>query len=163
MSNCCMRRPAKFHVDSSVRFWAIANIREGGVKRPPPVKRGLKPEGVDTSVLFVANRSRCYLNLKSWVNFWHLGIGGGTGERHRVTGSPWMRDFNINPMGVAWKEWCQKSVVPPLVGAVPPLLPLGLINDQKMARDPRLSSLRDCQRFVDLFYNSSSKMCFMWL
>ena len=39
-----MRRPAKFHVDSSVRFWAIANIREGGgVKRPPPVKRGLKP------------------------------------------------------------------------------------------------------------------------
>ena len=36
MSNCCMRRPAKFHVDSSVRFWAIANIREGGVKRPPP-------------------------------------------------------------------------------------------------------------------------------
>ena len=41
MSNCCMRRPAKFHVDSAVRFWAIANIREGGVKRPPPVKRGL--------------------------------------------------------------------------------------------------------------------------
>ena len=30
MSNCCMRRPAKFHVDSAVRFWAIANIREGG-------------------------------------------------------------------------------------------------------------------------------------
>ena len=42
MSNCCMRRPAKFHVDSAVRFLAIANIREGGVKRPPPpVKRGL--------------------------------------------------------------------------------------------------------------------------
>ena len=36
MSNCCMRRPAKFHVDSAVRFLAIANIREGGVKRPPP-------------------------------------------------------------------------------------------------------------------------------
>ena len=35
-----MRRSAKFHVDSAVRFWAIANIREGGVKRPP-VKRGL--------------------------------------------------------------------------------------------------------------------------
>ena len=35
MSNCCMRRPAKFHVDSAVRFWAISNIREGGVKRPP--------------------------------------------------------------------------------------------------------------------------------
>ena len=30
MSNCCMRRPAKFHVDSAVSFWAIANIREGG-------------------------------------------------------------------------------------------------------------------------------------
>ena len=59
-------------------------------------------------------------------------------------------------MGVASKEWCQKSVVPPLVGAVPPLLPLGL--DQKITRDPRLSSLRDCQRFVDLFYNSSSKI-----
>ena len=36
MSNCCMRRPAKFHVDSAVR------VRGGGVKRPPPpVKRGL--------------------------------------------------------------------------------------------------------------------------
>ena len=58
----------------------------------------LKPEGVDTSVLFVANRSRWYPNLKSLVNFWHLGIGGGTGGgRHRVTGSPWMRYFNINP------------------------------------------------------------------
>ena len=42
MSNCCMRRSAKFHVDSDVRFLAIANIREGGVKRPPPVKRGLE-------------------------------------------------------------------------------------------------------------------------
>ena len=41
MSNCCMRRPTKFHVDSAVRFWAIANIREGDVKRPPPVKRGI--------------------------------------------------------------------------------------------------------------------------
>ena len=40
MSNCCVRRSAKFHVDSTVRCWAIANIREGGVKRPP-VKRGL--------------------------------------------------------------------------------------------------------------------------
>ena len=36
MSNCCMRRPAKFHVDSAVRFWAIANIREGGRQTPPP-------------------------------------------------------------------------------------------------------------------------------
>ena len=43
MSNCCMRRPAKFHVDSAVRFWAIANIREGGGRlTPPPVKRGVK-------------------------------------------------------------------------------------------------------------------------
>ena len=42
MSNGCMRRPAKFHVDSSVCFWAIANIREGGRQTPPPpVKRGL--------------------------------------------------------------------------------------------------------------------------
>ena len=40
MSNCCMRRSDKFYVDSAVRFWAIANIREGGVKRPP-IKRGL--------------------------------------------------------------------------------------------------------------------------
>ena len=72
-----------------------------------------------------------------------------------------MRDFNINPMGVAWKEWCQKSVVLPLVGAVPPLLPLGLVNNSKSARDPILSSLEDCQLFVDLFYNSSSKTCFM--
>ena len=39
----------------------------------------LKPEGVDTSVLLVANRSRCYPNLKSLVNLSHLGIGGGTG------------------------------------------------------------------------------------
>ena len=37
MSNCCMRRPAKFHVDSSVRFWVIANIREGGgASNAPP-------------------------------------------------------------------------------------------------------------------------------
>ena len=36
MSNCCMRRPAKFHVDSAVRFWAIANIREGGASNAPP-------------------------------------------------------------------------------------------------------------------------------
>ena len=43
MSNCCMRRPAKFHVDSAVRFWAIANIREGGgVKRPPPGQARVK-------------------------------------------------------------------------------------------------------------------------
>ena len=42
MSNCCMRRPGKFHVDSAVRFWAIANIREGGRQTPPPpVKPGL--------------------------------------------------------------------------------------------------------------------------
>ena len=42
MSNCCMRRSAKFHVDSAVRFLAIANIREGGaLNAPPPVKRGL--------------------------------------------------------------------------------------------------------------------------
>ena len=36
MSNCCIRRSAKFHVDSAVRFCGIANIREGGVKHPPP-------------------------------------------------------------------------------------------------------------------------------
>ena len=44
-SNCCMRRPAKFHVDSAVRLWAISNILEGGASNapPPPVKRGLKP------------------------------------------------------------------------------------------------------------------------
>ena len=36
MSNCWMRRPAKFHVDSAVRFWAIANIREGGGRQTPP-------------------------------------------------------------------------------------------------------------------------------
>ena len=43
MSNCCMRRPAKFHDDSAVRFLAIVNIREGGgaSNAPPPVKRGL--------------------------------------------------------------------------------------------------------------------------
>ena len=42
MSNCCMGRSAKFHVESAVRFLAIANIRKGGgVKRAPPVKRGL--------------------------------------------------------------------------------------------------------------------------
>ena len=68
-----------------------------------------------------------------------------------------MRDFNINPIGVAWKEWCQKSVLPPLVGAVPPLLPLGLVNDQKMVRDPIISSLRDCQRFVNLSKSSLQK------
>ena len=31
-------------IDSSVRFWAIANIQEGGggaLNAPPPVKRGL--------------------------------------------------------------------------------------------------------------------------
>ena len=44
MLNCCMRRPAKFHVDSAVRFWAIANIREGGgVKRPPPGQARVNP------------------------------------------------------------------------------------------------------------------------
>ena len=51
MSNCCMRRPVKFHVDSSARFWAIANIREGGASNAPPlVKRGLIDiEAWDTS------------------------------------------------------------------------------------------------------------------
>ena len=43
MSNCCMRRPAKFHVDRAVRFLAIANIREGGVKRPSPGQARLIP------------------------------------------------------------------------------------------------------------------------
>ena len=42
MSNCCMRRSAKFHIDSAVGFWAIANIREGALNAPPPVKRGLR-------------------------------------------------------------------------------------------------------------------------
>ena len=38
-------------------------------------------------------------------------IGGGTGGAlgHRAPG--WMRAFNINPMGIAWKDWGQKSVV----------------------------------------------------
>ena len=46
MSNCCMRSPAKFHVDSAARFWAIANIREGGgVKRPPPGQARVKQFG----------------------------------------------------------------------------------------------------------------------
>ena len=42
MSNCCMRRHAKFHVDSAVRFWAIANIREGGRQTPPPGQARVK-------------------------------------------------------------------------------------------------------------------------
>ena len=44
MSNCCKRRSAKFHVDSAVRFWAIANIREGGggIKRPTPGQARVK-------------------------------------------------------------------------------------------------------------------------
>ena len=38
------------------------------------------------------------------------------------------------------------------------LLPLGLVNDQKMARDPRLSPVRYCQRFfVDLFITALQK------
>ena len=37
-----MRRPAKLHVATAVRFWAIANIRGGGgCNAPPPVKREL--------------------------------------------------------------------------------------------------------------------------
>ena len=38
-----MRRPAKFHVDSAVRFELSRIFGRGGVKRPPPppVKRGL--------------------------------------------------------------------------------------------------------------------------
>ena len=44
MSICCMRRPVKFHVDSSVRFWAIVNIREGGGRQtPPPGQARVKP------------------------------------------------------------------------------------------------------------------------
>ena len=43
MSNCCMRRPAKFLVDIAVRFLAIANIRERvGVKRPLPGQARVK-------------------------------------------------------------------------------------------------------------------------
>ena len=92
--------------------------------------------------------------IRNLIDTWRI--------RHRATRYRWMRDFNINPMGVAWEKWCQKSVVPPLVAAVPPLLPLVVVNDQKISREPRLSSLRNCQRFVDLFYNSSSETCFMW-
>ena len=36
MSNCCMRRPAKFHVDSAVCFLSYREYSGGGVKRPPP-------------------------------------------------------------------------------------------------------------------------------
>ena len=38
-----MRRPAKFHVDSAVRFLAITNIREGeGRQTPPPGQARVK-------------------------------------------------------------------------------------------------------------------------
>ena len=50
MSNCCMRRPAKFHVDSAVRFWAIANIREGGRQTPPPGQARVKHNHEDSFV-----------------------------------------------------------------------------------------------------------------
>ena len=58
MSNCCMRRAAKFHVDSAVRFWAIANIREGGRQTPPPpgqarVKRHSLPFQVDAVLKYL--------------------------------------------------------------------------------------------------------------
>ena len=72
----------------------------------------LKPEGVDTGLLFVANRSRWYPNLKSLVNFWHLGIGGGTGGGGTGAPGPLECDILTLTLGVAWKEWCQKSVVP---------------------------------------------------
>ena len=53
-----MRRSAKFHVDSAVRFWAIANIREGGRQTPPPppVKRGLTLKTVNE--LVASNQDR---------------------------------------------------------------------------------------------------------
>ena len=34
-------------------------------------------------------------------------IGGGTGGALGHRAPDWMRDFNINPMGVAWKDWGQ--------------------------------------------------------
>ena len=36
MSNCCMRRPAKFHVDSAVRFLSYREYSGGGALNAPP-------------------------------------------------------------------------------------------------------------------------------
>ena len=46
MSNCCIRRSAKFHVDSAVGFLAIANIREGALNAPHSQAR-VKAQNVD--------------------------------------------------------------------------------------------------------------------
>ena len=68
MSNCCMRRPAKFYVDSAVRFWAIANIREGGgVKRPPGQARVKQhhsphiPSPPPPSPMLLLHPAKCHL------------------------------------------------------------------------------------------------------
>ena len=79
MSYCCMRRPAKFHVDSAVRFWAIANIREGGVKRPPPGQARVNCAGMVSScvlISFVYDEfvPRFQKDPRSWVR-WVQGLG----------------------------------------------------------------------------------------
>ena len=70
-----MRRSAKFHVDSAVRFWAIANIREGGVKRPPPVKRELKLRSIDLYEMTEVGLQNCFLkNLQYFQQLFSLKI-----------------------------------------------------------------------------------------
>ena len=51
MSNCCMRRPAKFHVDSAVRFLSYRKYSGGGRQTPPPPGQA-RVKGWDKEQLF---------------------------------------------------------------------------------------------------------------
>ena len=107
--------------------WA-ADLGYYQIMHPPPKSLGSCPGGRHRLVLvamwswaasFAAPKGQIIIIIGlKWVpcslSGRSLTIGGGTGGAlgHRVPG--WMRDFNINPMGVAYKNWGQKSVVPPV-------------------------------------------------
>ena len=69
-----------------------------------------------------------------------VAIGGGTG---RAPGHLAPFDFGILtlalPMGVAWKEWDQKSAVPPLIEGVPPATGRG--DSETVGKRPKSQSL----------------------
>ena len=91
MSNCCIRRPAKFHIDNALRFWAIANIREGGggVKRPRPVKRRLISLGwkINSLQAFQQLAIIYYLHDSSRV-FLHIDHISTIGGVRRISANP---------------------------------------------------------------------------
>ena len=106
MSNCCMRRPAKFHVDSAVRFWAIVNIREEGRQTPPPpVKRGLRRQW---------NTCQPEMNLIA------------VSARLQVIASFWKNTINFDKMAPEMQRQCPQHRI--RISIISPIFQLALIS-----------------------------------